>query len=78
MSNGMTEAQKFRVMHYKEIAELIKCFYEKFGDEVYKTVEKLNGEKAFNEWKNIAEKNGNNSIDDLIKLLWEPLKNEGF
>ena len=78
MSNEMTEEQKFRVMHYTEIARLIKCFHEIFGDEVYKIVAKLNGEKALNEWKSIAEKNGNNSIDELIKLLWEPLKKEGF
>jgi len=78
MSNEMTEEQKFRVMHYGEIARLIKSFHEKFGDEVYEVVEKINGEKALNEWKSIAEKNGSNSIEDLIKLLWEPLKNEGF
>jgi predicted ArsR family transcriptional regulator len=78
MSNELTEAQNFRVMHYTGMAELIRGLHEKFGDEVYKTVAKLNGDKAFNEWKGIAEKNGNNSIDELIKLLWEPLKNEGF
>jgi predicted ArsR family transcriptional regulator len=78
MSNEMTEAQKFRVMHFTGMAELIRGLHEKFGDEVYKAVAKLNGDKAFNEWKEIAQKNGNNSIDELIKLLWEPLKNEGF
>ena len=78
MSNELTEAQKFRVMHYTEMAELIRSFYEKFGEEAYRTVAKLNGDKAFNEWKKIAEQNGNNSIDELIKLLWEPLKGQGF
>jgi predicted ArsR family transcriptional regulator len=78
MSNDLTEAQKFRVMHYTGIAELIRGLHEKFGDEVYKTVANLNGDKAYNEWKGIAEKNGNNSIDDLIKLLWEPLRADGF
>jgi len=78
MSNELTEAQKYRVMHFTEMAELIRGLHEKFGDEVYKTVAKLNGDKAFNEWKEITQKKGNNSIDDLIKLLWEPLKNEGF
>jgi len=28
MSNEMTEEQKFRVMHYTEIARLIKCFHD--------------------------------------------------
>jgi len=69
MSNELTEAQKYRVMHFTEMAELIRGLHKKFGDEVYKTVAKLNGDKAFNEWKEIAQKNGNNSIDDLIKLL---------
>ena len=32
MSNEMTEVQKLRVMHYTEIAELIKSFHEKYGD----------------------------------------------
>jgi predicted ArsR family transcriptional regulator len=60
------------------MAKLIRSLKEKFGDEVYETIAKQNGEKAFAEWKGISEKNGNNSIEELIKLLWEPLKNEGW
>jgi predicted ArsR family transcriptional regulator len=78
MSNELTEAEQFRVMHYGGIAELIRAFHAQFGDEVYKTVEKVNGEKALADWQEKAKKNGSNSIEDILKLLWEPLKNEGF
>jgi predicted ArsR family transcriptional regulator len=60
------------------MAKLIRALRERFGDEVYQIVAKQNGEKAFAEWKSIAEKKVSISIDELIKYLWEPLKNEGF
>jgi predicted ArsR family transcriptional regulator len=78
MANELTEVQKLRVSHYTEMAKLVRAFKEKYGEEAYQIVIKQNGERAFTEWKNISEKNGSNSIEDLIKCLWEPLKKEGF
>ena len=78
MSNELTEVQKLRISHYTEMAKIIRALKERFGDEVYQIVSKQNGEKALVEWKSIAEKIGTNSIEDLIKCLWEPLKNEGW
>ena len=78
MSNELNEVQKLRVSHYTEMAKMIRALKERFGDEVYQIVSKQNGEKAFAEWKKIGEKIGCNSIEDLIKHLWEPLKKEGW
>ena len=78
MSNELTEVQKLRISYYTEMAKMIRALKERFGDEVYEVVSKQNGEKALAEWKSIAEKIGTNSIEDLIKCLWEPLKNEGW
>ena len=60
------------------MAKFIRTLQKRFGDEVYQIIAKQNGENAFAEWKSISEKSGNNSIDDLIKYLWEPLKKDGF
>jgi predicted ArsR family transcriptional regulator len=78
MSNELTEVQKMRVSHFTEMAELIIALKERFGDEVYQIVVKNNGKRAFSEWKKIAGNVGSNSIEDLMKYLWEPLKKEGF
>ncbi len=78
MPNELSQEQIMRMRHSTEMAKLIRAFRERFGDEAYKIAAKLNGDKAFAEWKAIAEKSGNNSIESLIKLLWEPLRAQGF
>lgn len=78
MSNELTDEQKFRMHHFTEMAKLIRAFRERFGEEAYQVVTHQKGECAFSEWKGIAEKNESNSIETLIKNLWEPLRSEGW
>ena len=78
MSNNLTAEQKFRIHHFSETAKLIRAYKEKFGKEAYEVIVKQRGEQAFVTWKEIAANNGSNTIHDLIELLWNPLKNEGF
>ena len=77
MTNELTEIQKLRISSYTDMAKMIRALKERFGDEVYQIVSKQNGEKALNEWKSIAEKIEDKSIEGLIKCLWQPLKKEG-
>jgi predicted ArsR family transcriptional regulator len=60
--------------HYLEMAKLVKAFRERFCEEVNEAAVKYFGKLAFAEWKAKAEENGNNSIEDFIKLFWEPLR----
>jgi len=78
MSTALTEEQKFRMHHYNEMAKLLRAMKEHYGEEAYEVFVKHKGENVYNEWKEIAEKNKSNSIQDLIKLLWEPLREHGF
>ncbi len=78
MPEVLTQEQQFRMLHNTEMARLIRAFRERFGDEAYQLVTQLNGGKALLEWREIAEKSENNSIESLIALLWEPLKAQGF
>ncbi len=78
MSNELTVEQKLRMQHSTETAKLIRSFKEHFGEEAYQVAVQHNGDKAFSEWRNIAEKCEDDSIESLINLLWEPLKTQGF
>ncbi len=74
----LTEQQKFRVFHNSEMARMMRVLKEHFGEEVFDVVAKNNGEMAYKQWQEIAKNCESNSIDDLIKQLWEPLQKEGF
>ncbi len=78
MPEELTQEQIFRMQHSTEMARLIRAFKERFGDEAYQVAAQLNGNKAFSEWRELARKSENNSIESLISLLWEPLKSQGF
>ncbi|HYH02282.1 MAG TPA: L-2-amino-thiazoline-4-carboxylic acid hydrolase, partial [Bacillota bacterium] len=49
-----------------------------YGLEVYKIVEEVQGRHLQKKWANIAKREGSNRIEDLIRLLWEPLRAEGL
>ncbi len=78
MSNELTQEQQFRMFHNVEMARVLRILKERFGEGVYEEIVKQNGERSLKEWEEIAKNNGGNTIEDLIKVLWEPLKNEGF
>jgi len=78
MAVELTAEQKFRLHHFKEMASLIRAYKEAFGEAAYQVAVKHSGEKAFAEWKEIADLRESNTIQDLIELLWKPLQKEGF
>ena len=60
------------------VGNVIKAMKERFGEEVYDVLVKLNSKGIKEEWKKKAEEHGDNSIESLIMLLWEPLSEHGF
>lgn len=78
MSQELTERQKFRLFHVSEMARVLRILKDRFGEEVYSLIAKHNGERAYKEWQEIGINCESNTINDLIKHLWEPLQKEGF
>ncbi len=78
MAEKLTQEQELRMAHCMEMAKLIRAFRERFGDAACQVVERLNGDAARAQWREIAERSEDHSIEALIALLWEPLKAQGF
>lgn len=75
------EEEKERIIReqYLDKVLLLNAIKERFGDEVIDIVEKVEAKRARNDWAKIAANQGEkNTIEDFIKLFWEPLRSEGF
>ena len=70
--------EKFHEFMFTKVGNIIKAMKERFGEEAYEVIRSINGPGVIAEWKKKAEEAGDNSIESLIKLLWEPLPEHGF
>jgi predicted ArsR family transcriptional regulator len=52
---------------------LLRIMKEHFGEEAYQIYMKEENGRVRRNWSKIAEENGDNSIESLIKRIWEPL-----
>lgn len=64
--------------HTKDKIDMIKGLVAIYGEGLYKELEKVCGDLALKEWAIIAKENNGATVDDIIKLLWEPLKMKGL
>lgn len=64
--------------HLQHTAVLLEEIKNRFGLSVYKVIEEVQGKYLQKKWAGIAKKEGRNQIEDLIRLLWEPLRAEGL
>ena len=64
--------------HLQHTAVLLEEIKNRFGLSVYKLVEEVQGKYLQKKWAAIARKEGHNQIEDLIRLLWEPLRSQGL
>jgi predicted ArsR family transcriptional regulator len=66
--------------HWKEpgILARLNVLQERFGTKVIEVIEMVVAENIRREWAEIARKKNSHTIDDLIRLLWEPLREQGF
>ena len=70
--------ERFDNFFFTKIGNIIKAMKERFGEEAYEVIRGMNTERIKEEWRKKAEEHGDNSIESLIKLLWEPLPEHGF
>jgi predicted ArsR family transcriptional regulator len=63
--------------HTGRLVFLLRGLEEQLGPQVVEVVERISGEAIRARWAQIAEKEGN-TIEDFIRVLWEPLRAEGF
>ena len=64
----------------RDVIALLNALAEQFGKEkVVEIVEMVVAENARAEWAEIAREEGSNTIDDLVRILLEPLRDgQGF
>ena len=55
------------------MANVLNIMKEHYGEEAYHVYVKANSERVLQHWRKKAEEVGDNSIESLIKHLWESL-----
>lgn len=63
-------------MYVKQQITLLNALKDKFGPEAAETVERANAQEVCRAY--LSQAGGERSIDDLIALLWEPLRAQGY
>ena len=67
--------EEFDDMSVSQASQLLKAMKERFGEEAYDVVWEANRKRVKEHWSKMAEEHGDNSIELLIKHIWEPLQN---
>ena len=70
--------KRFDEHMFARVGYILKAMKERFGEEAYDVIVNANNERIKENWKKKAEEHGDNSIESLIKLLWEPLPQHSF
>jgi len=74
----MARLAKVHFHHTKEKVELLRALKARFGCEVSEIVAQTASERAFQEWRAHGESGASRTAQDLVRLLWEPLRALGF
>lgn len=79
----MEHAWQQRVMeahlhHTQEKVALLRALKARFGDEVSEVVAHTASQRAFQAWRTLGEQHGQRTAEELVRLLWEPLRAKGF
>lgn len=59
------------------INALLNEWEEKFGPEATDTAQELIAERTRTMWASVAEREKSNTIKDLVRILWEPFRDQG-
>ena len=60
-----------------QLCALLNEWEEKFGPEATDIAQEVIAEQTHNAWALIAEREHHNTIEDLIRILWEPFRKQG-
>jgi predicted ArsR family transcriptional regulator len=63
--------------HTGRLVFLLRGLEKELGPQVVEAVDRTAGEAIRAQWAEIAQKEGN-TIEDFIRVLWEPLREQGF
>lgn len=73
--------QALKAVHTQYIKQqivLLNALKKELGPTVCHLVEEANNREICQTFYNLAQQTGQNSIEDLLKLLWEPLRSRGY
>ncbi len=65
-------------MYVKQQISLLNALKAKYGPGVVNVVQDTNTREVCQVYRAMAEQSGRNSIDDLVAVLWEPLRSKGY
>lgn len=74
----VNELRKTHLMYIKLQVKMINALQQQFGEEVIKTVQEVFSEESVKPYLPIFESVAGRSVENLVKILWEPLKKMGF
>jgi predicted ArsR family transcriptional regulator len=66
------------LMHTQQKIALLNALKDTYGSEVYHIIERANGKACRETYQKMNQSTGEQSIDDLIHAIWEPLRNQGL
>jgi predicted ArsR family transcriptional regulator len=66
------------VLHTQQKIALLNAFKKKYGSEVFQVVDQANGLAIREMYQNKNNGVDERSIEDLINMVWEPLRNQGL
>lgn len=64
--------------HTREKIALLSALKRHFGPQVAEIVARTASDRAFQTWRTIGEASGHRTAAELVRLLWEPLREQGF
>jgi predicted ArsR family transcriptional regulator len=70
--------QEAHLHHTREKSALLSALKQHFGPQVSEVVARTASARAFEEWRAIGEAQADRSAENLVRLLWEPLREKGF
>jgi len=73
--------QALKAVHGMYIQQQITVFNalkEEFGPQVTDVIRQANSREVCKTFSSLARQSGSNSIQDLVNVLWEPLRSKGY
>lgn len=65
-------------MYVKQQVSLLNALKAKYGQGVVDVIRETNAREVCQVYRAMTEQSGWNSIDDLVAMLWEPLRSKGY
>lgn len=81
LTDDMAVKQALKAVHgmyIKQQINLLNALKTKFGTGVTDVIREANSRDVCQAYKALADAAGGNSIADLIRVLWEPLRSKGY